>query len=190
MFSKGIKFLFVATAYSPVILIWWSVSVLNHLNIGGTIKVLNFSEINVNNIFTRFNLIFLFAFLVFICWRILITSKNKLTRNTIEVKSIKSADLNMTPLIIGYFLPCIELYKKDNISFIGWILGLLIIIIINKSTYFYNPLMKLFGYRYYEISTNHEVTYTMISKEKLINKKNINSYSQLTDYVILNTSKK
>lgn len=49
--------------------------------------------------------------------------------------------------------------------------------------------MKLFGYRYYEIATKKEVTYIMISKEKLINPSDIKAYSQLTDYVILNTTK-
>lgn len=95
----------------------------------------------------------------------------------------------MTVLIFSYFLPCIEIYNKELVFKIGWIVILFIIVLINKGTYFYNPLIKLFGFRYYEISTINDVTYLMISKKKVINVKSVNAYSQLTDYVILNASK-
>lgn len=116
-------------------------------------------------------------------------SIKRLTINRIIVKSIKSADINMNVLFLGYFLPCIELFKRDPVFIIGWIAILLIIILINKGTYFYNPIIKLFGFRYYEITTDNGVTYTAISKIKLINTNEMQLYSQLTDYVILNQTK-
>lgn len=110
----------------------------------------------------------------------------KLTINNIGVKSIKSADLNMNSLLLSYFLPCIELFKKDTIFILGWFIVLIILIVINRSTHFYNPILKLFGYRYYEVTTNNGIVYTMISKRKLVNTNEVKRYSQLTDYVILN----
>lgn len=44
-------------------------------------------------------------------------ARGKLTINNIGVKSIKSADLNMNSLLLSYFLPCIELFKKDQFYF-------------------------------------------------------------------------
>ena len=190
MFSKLIKLTFAITAYSPVILIWWLVSVYSILNSGGTIGFINFSDFKFSVLFNRLNLIFVFILLILTCWYILKLATKKLTRNSIEIKSIKSADMNMNVLILSYFLPCIEIYKKDAAYVIIWILALCIIIYINKGTYFYNPLMKLFRYSYYEIATKKEVTYLMISKHKLKNTNEIKAYSQLTDFVLLNSSNK
>lgn len=189
MFSKLIKLIFVITAYAPILLIWWLVNVSNILRDDNSISFIDFFNFKFVDLFNKLNLIYLFLFLVVICWYILFLAKIKLTRNNIELKSIKSSDLNMNVLIFSYFLPCIEIYKKDEIYIIGWLLVLLIIILINKGTYFYNPLIKIFGYRYYEIATKKEVTYLMISKRKIINTNDIKIYSQLTDYVILNSSK-
>lgn len=188
MFSKYIKLIFAITAYAPVILIWWLVSVYNIVNVEQNIGFINLSEFKFIDLFNRLNLIFIFLFLLFISWYILYSAKNKLTRNNIEIKSIKSSDLNINVLIFSYFLPCIEIYKKDTVYLFGWFFALCIIIYINKGTYFYNPLMKLFGYSYYEIVTKKEVTYLMISKKKLINTNDIKAYSQLTDFVLLNSS--
>ncbi|MDQ6482623.1 hypothetical protein [Dyadobacter sp. LHD-138] len=188
MFSKLIKLTFAITAYAPIILIWWVVSVYSILDSGGYIKFIDFSNFKFIDLLNRLHLIFIFIILVFICWYILFLARNKLTRNSIEVKSIKSSDLNMNVLIFSYFLPCIEIYKKDNVYLIGWFLALCIIVYINKGTYFHNPLMKLFGYSYYEIVTKREVTYLMISKQKLKNTNDIKVYSQLTDFVLLNSS--
>lgn len=188
MFSKLLKLTFAITAYAPVLLIWWLVSVYSVLNSDDNIGFIDFSNFNFIDLFNRLNLIFIFVILVSICWYILYLATNKLTRNSIEVKSIKSSDLNMNNLIFSYFLPCIEIYKKDSVYLIGWFLALCIIVYINKGTYFHNPLMKLFGYSYYEIATKKDVTYLMISKQKLKNTNEIKAYSQLTDFVLLNST--
>jgi len=189
MFSKLIKLIFVTTAYAPIFLIWWIVSIYNILKTGERLQFIDFANFKILDLCNGTNLIFLFFLLLISFWIILYLAKTRLTRNNIEIKSIKSADLNMNVLVLSYFLPCIEIYKKDAIFISGWILILLITILVNKRTYFYNPLMKLFGFRYYEISTKKEVTYLMISQDKLINSSDIKAYSQLTDYVILNASK-
>ena len=190
MFSKLIKLSFVITAYAPVLLIWWLVSVYSVYSTNEKITFIDFNNLSIDDVFNKLNLIFIFLSLVLFCWYILYLANNKLTRNYIEVKSIKSSDLNMNTLVLGYFLPCIELHNKDVVYLIGWVLALCVVILINKGTYFYNPLMKFFGYSYYEIATKKEVTYSMISKQKLKNTKDITAYSQLTDFVILNSSNK
>ena len=170
MFANHIKLIFVLTAYSPIIFIVWAVEVYNNLTKGNH----------------RLNLIFIFIILLLACYLFMKAARGKLTINNIGVKSIKSADLNMNSLLLSYFLPCIELFKKDPIFIFGWFVVLIILIVINRGTYFYNPIIKLFGYRYYEVTTNSGVVYTMISKKKLVNTNEVKRYSQLTDYVILN----
>ena len=181
--------MFVITAYSPVLLIWWGVSIYNTIKEGKVLGFIDFGNFKFSELFNRLNIIFIFTFLVIVSWYIFKIANTKLTKNIIEIKSIKSADQNMTTLIASYFLPCVEFYKKDVIYVFIWIIVTIIIILISRGTYFYNPLVKLFGYRYYDITTKKDVGYLMISKQKLINSNDIKAYSQLTDYVILNATK-
>lgn len=184
MFSNFIKFLFILTAYSPIMLIVGIVDMYNCIDGGGSITFIS----SWNDLFNRINLIFLFPIFLLLCYVIIKIAFKKLTVRKIEVDSIDSVDVNLIPFLISYFLPCVELYKKDLIFTIAWIFLLMVIMFIYKQTHFYNPILKIFGYRYYKINTKAKVSYTIISKEKLKNTKNITKYSQLTDYVILNQS--
>lgn len=182
MFSNLFKLIFVITAYSPIFLIVGLIEIYNCIKNNNTlIFISKFGEL-----FSRINFIWVFIILLFSCVMLMNLANNKLTINNISVKSIKSADFNITAILLSYFLPCIELFKKDFIFQISWMILLFVVILINKNTYFYNPVLKILGYRYYEIATKKEVSYIMLSKVKLINQKQITTYIQLTDYVILN----
>ncbi|MFY8097917.1 MAG: hypothetical protein ACOVMH_08885 [Flavobacterium sp.] len=172
MFSNLLKLIFVATTYSPVLLIWYGVGVYNNKNFNH-----------------NFFIVPLFILLLLLCVILLLLSETKLTRNYIELKSVKNAEANIAPLMISYFLPCVELINKNKFFILVWIGILFFMIFIYKRSYFYNPLIMLLGYRYYEIATVKEFTYIMISRNKIINKNQVNAYSQLTDGVILNSSK-
>lgn len=182
MFANYIKLIFVITAYSPIFLVVWIVSLYNSLNEGISIGFVD----HYTEIFNKLNFIWIFIILLLISFLLIKKAEKQLTINRIEIDSIKSADLNMSTLLISYILPCIELFKKDSIYIFIWIVLFVIIVIISKNTFFYNPLLKIFGYKYYEVVTKKKITYVMISKKKLINTNQISSYSQLTDYVILN----
>jgi len=181
MFSNFIKTLFVISAYSPVLLIIGVVEILNLNKEGYSITFVD----SWKEVFNRIN--FIFCFFILLPFSILIIkwAENNLTKNKIDIKAIKSADFNLPTFIVSYFLPCIELFKKDSTYLTVWCIILAVIILINLKTYFYNPCLKIFGYRYYEISTKNDVTYTMICKNKLINANQVSTYSHLTDYVII-----
>lgn len=189
MFSKLFKLIFVTTSYSPILIIWWIVGIFSYEDTKHKIHYRNFSELTFEILQNKIYLLIIFIMAIGILFFILSLANRKLTRNTLGVKSIKSSDFNSITILISYFLPCVELYKKDFIFIFFWFFILILIIFINKSTYFFNPLIKLFGYRYYEIATKKEVSFTMISKRKIINPNDVNAYSQLTDYVILDTTK-
>lgn len=172
MFSSLIKLVFILTSYSPILLIYWIVGFYN-------------TKSYLTNIF----LIPLFLSLIVICWYILNLAKGMLTKEILNVKSFKTADNNFLPMILSYFLPCIEFYKKDIIFLCIWVFLFFLVILINKSSYHYNPILKfIFCYRYYEIQTTKDVTFTMLTRRKLINKNQITTYSEITDYVILDQS--
>ena len=181
MFSNFIQFLFILIAYSPTILIVGLVDIYNCVNEGNTIIFIS----SWKDLFNRINLIFLFFIFLLLCYIIIKIASKKLTIRKIEVDSIDSVDFHLFPFLFSYFLPCIELIKKDLIYIIIWIVLLVIIMFVSKDTHFYNPILKVFGYRYYKINTKAKISYTIITKNQLKNAKSITSYSQLTDYVIL-----
>lgn len=189
MFSKLFKLLFVLTTFSPILLVWWVVGIFSFQDLENNIKYRNYSELNMEILKAKINLPILFVILLFLLVFILFLANKKLTRRKLEIKSIKSSDFNSNSIIFSYFLPCVELYKKEFIFIAFWFVALIIVILINRKTYFFNPLLQLLGYRYYEIATIKEVSYIMVSKRKIINKNDVNAYSELTDYVILDSTK-
>lgn len=38
-----------------------------------------------------------------------------------------------------------------------------------SDTYLVNPLLRLFGYRFYEVTTEDQITYTLVSRHKIVN---------------------
>jgi hypothetical protein len=182
MLSKFMIYFLATSAYSPILLVVGLVEIANSYLEGKIITYIN----NWQDFFNRINFIWVFIVFVLILYSIFQKIKRELTIHKIEIKTIKSANVNIIPIIMSFFLPCVELYKKDLIFVIGWIFFLVIIIYINISTYFYIPILKLFGFNYYEVTTKENVTYIMISKKKIINTNQVKSYSQLADFVILN----
>lgn len=184
MFSNIMKLLFILTAYSPIILIIGVVEVFNIFSDGNSIVLIE----HWKELFNRINLIFLFILLFVLCFFLIKIAEKKLTIHKIEIDSIDSVDLNILPLIITYFLPCVELLKKGELYIYIWSIVIIIAVFIAKRSHFYNPILMLYGYRYYKVNTKAKVSYTIISKKEMKDTKKVNRYSQLTDYVILNQS--
>jgi hypothetical protein len=182
MLSKCVIYFLAASAYSPILLVVGLVEITNSYREGKIITYIN----NWQDFFNRINFIWVFIVFVLILYSIFQKIKRELTIHKIEIKTIKSANINIIPIIMSFFLPCVELYKKDIIFVIGWVICVIIIICFNTSTYFYIPILKLFGFNYYEVTTEKNVTYIMISKKKIINTNQVKSYSQLADFIILN----
>ena len=133
MLSKFMIYFLATSAYSPILLVVGLVEIANSYLEGKIITYIN----NWQDFFNRINFIWVFIVFVLILYSIFQKIKRELTIHKIEIKTIKSANVNIIPIIMSFFLPCVELYKKDSIFVIGWIFFLVIIICINISTYFY-----------------------------------------------------
>ena len=167
--SNIAQIVFIASAYSPILLICW---------IAFAIKT--------NCYKTHLGFLLAFFILLILCWSILYLTKKRLTRNSIKIQSLKPADENIALMLVSYFLPFIELVNKDAMLTYVWIILLVLIILLSKSSFHYNPVLKfVFRYRYYEIQTVKAVSYILVTKQKLIDPEQIKAYSQLTDYVII-----
>ncbi|MNK24778.1 hypothetical protein D3C87_430920 [compost metagenome] len=183
MLADYLKFILFSLNFSPVLLILWFVNLIT-----------KYSKVHTLNKFTYgdFYLLGSFVICIAICWFIIRLARRTLPTHYIQLKSIKSADMNFQPMFLSYFLPIAKLEFKDVNDIVILVVTLLLFLtfaIINNQSYSFNPILRLvFGYKHYEVQTKKEFTYIMLSKKKLINPSQVNSYIQLADYVILNAT--
>lgn len=193
MYSNLIKFILVITSLSPILISYWIVlTILNFNNLdiyldfsSGKIIVEGFKDFLCNHY-----LILIFISVVLLCRHIFLKGIRNLSIGSIELKQIKSVDVNFNPILISYILPCFKFQFKNNeelIIVVGTVLVYFIYAYIAKNSYHYNLIIRLlFNYKNYEVQTTCEVSYLMLSKEILNNKKQVKTYVQISEHMLVN----
>lgn len=197
MYSNIVRFIFSLTGLAPIFLSCWLVKTIQNIdNLTWYLSLSSVKDIcnGIENIIENHYLLFLFIVTVIVCKFLMNHAIGILPIGSIEVKSIKPVDANFNVFLFSYILPWFKFFvtdSKDWIFLLGTILIYLAMTILWKSTYHYSLINKfLLGYRNYEITTVNGVTYLMLSKEKLVNPRQIDRYVQLLDYMIINVSMK
>ena len=194
MYSNFIKFIFALTGFSPILFSYWIVGLIqNHDKLSFYLQISSgklFYEGFVDILNRHWSLI-VFVIIIFISRLLIKIAVNTLTIETINVKSVKSADFNFSPILLSYFLPWIRFYIDSNVEilFPAIIICCVVYSFIAKNSYHFNLTIRLFfGYRNYEIQTTNEISYLMLSRKGIINKNQVNKCVHLTDYMLLNVS--
>lgn len=135
-------------------------------------------------------LLFGLATLVRLCVWVLVATKGKNApaAETHPITSVEPADRENTTIILLYLMP---LFTADfnDLNWLVWIPALVVFAVIafTSHSYFFNPLLGLFGWHFYKVGTPENVTRALISK-RTIRKGNCNIVGiELGDYVILDT---
>jgi hypothetical protein len=135
-------------------------------------------------------LLFGSAILVWICIWVLGATKGKRApaSEKHKITTVEPADRENTAIILLYLMP---LFTADfnDLNWVVWIPTLLIFAVIafTSHSYFFNPLLGLFGWHFYKVGTPESVTRVLISK-RTIRKGNCEITGiDLGDYVILDT---
>lgn len=189
MLSNYLRFVLILLNVSPALVILWIVNFFPKLScyFQSTEKHTNAKLTNED-----FYLLEVFIICVAINWIILFLATKTLPVYSIQLKSIKSADMNFHPMFMSYFLPLAKLQFKelnDIVILVITILLFLVLAFIGKTSYHFNPILRLiFGFKHYEVQTKNEITFIMLSRKTLINTNQVNAYTQLADYVILNST--
>jgi len=185
------------TGLSPVLISLYVVNLINNYRgLHFSFQIRSFSQVNndlVNLLETHYLLlIFIFLFLV-TRWLVRYAIR-RLSVGRIQLKSIKPGDTNFVPLLFSAMMPFYKLYNQnfaDMIYIGGFLITSVLYGITMKSSFHFNLVLKLFlGYSHYEVATTGEVTYLMLSRYKLVNKNQVSEYISLTDYMLINTTKK
>tara|TARA_R110002074_G_scaffold283280_1_gene454899 strand:- start:995 stop:1540 length:546 start_codon:yes stop_codon:yes gene_type:complete len=101
---------------------------------------------------------------------------------------VEPADRENTAIILLYLMP---LFTADfnDLNWIVWVPTILVfaVIAMTSHSYFFNPLLGLFGWHFYRVGTPENVTRLLISKQTINKGDRTITGIQLSDYVILDT---
>ena len=108
--------------------------------------------------------------LIGICWGLLKYLAKNGSKGPLYIKEFESKDQEILTYLFIYLLPFIQ---SNNPTFASqWItsicsLAIIIIFIAHVGAFHYNPVMRLFGYRFYAIKNAHGVSNLLISNKNI-----------------------
>jgi hypothetical protein len=193
--SNFIKIILALAGLSPALLLLYIVKMMtDYKDLSVYINVSSFSQAmaETRNLLGTHFLLVLFIALVLVARYIIEFAKNNFSVGRIDVKSIKPADINLITILFSVFPMLTKLYYPGISNALLVTIILLVGIVFGftmKASYHFNATLKiLLGYSHYEVQTKEEITYLMVSKTKLINRKHIKEYVRLADHMLLNVS--
>jgi hypothetical protein len=126
--------------------------------------------------------------LVIVCVAVIRLAAQQLAKNPVTIKTIKPADKEIVGFVLAYLLPLARGSQFDGVPMFV-VLGVFFLVIMTSNAYHTNPLLGLIGYHFYEV-TIEDVGYTLLSRRNLHNTKAIKAVVSLTDYMLLDATKK
>ncbi|WCL50707.1 hypothetical protein [Leptospira sp. GIMC2001] len=163
MLSNFAKIIFVSTSLAPL-LISLSISLENI------------------NLLTRILLICFSIILFLLAKNTLNEIKKSGEIEPIKIKKLKTADHEVVAYLVTYLVPFLANISIEN-AFI--IYTIIFISIYNSNAYHFNPLIGLLKYHFYEIETNTNISYILVTRKEIRNIKNIQNISHITEYLVI-----
>ena len=108
--------------------------------------------------------------LVILCWRLLRYAENKAEIHEFQIKEFERKDQELLAFLLIYLLPFV---RSENVTFASqwltsaYVLTIIIIAIAYAGAFHFNPVMRMFGYRFYAVKNHHGVSTLLISKTDL-----------------------
>ena len=129
---------------------------------------------------------YIIVFTLFALLTLALTRKNFDPEDTLQVIEIKPIESVAVPTYIGLFVIALGLNSIPlAISSVVVIVMFLFWVRLERIFYF-NPIWLFFGYRFYEIKSDKENTYTLITKrDRLKGKQSLDSLRRINNYTFL-----
>lgn len=180
MLNKAAKLAMVTTSLAPICLTLWFVDISNSWE----------SELNfIQNLQSHWSegAYFLIAAVImcFICYGLVWLSGRNLESLPVKIKSVKTVDKEIVGFLLVYLLPLIN-QGGDAVSIpvLIFVAVIFFFIVYNSHAYHFNPLLGFFGYHFYEVCIEGDITYVLITRQNITDCKNITHVVQLTEYMI------
>lgn len=180
MLNKAAKLSLVSTSLAPICLTLWFVEIS---------KVWNTAQPFKNNLLNNWQvgIDYLIAALAMslLCFVLVWLSGRELEPLPVKIKSVKTVDGEIVGFLLVYLLPLIN-QGENQVSLIVLVFIAIIffIIVYNSHAYHFNPMLGLFGYHFYEVCIEGDITYVLITRQNITDCKSITNVVQLTEYMI------
>ncbi|MFZ7103265.1 MAG: hypothetical protein ACOWWO_11515 [Peptococcaceae bacterium] len=168
MLSKLAKACLVSTSFAPVLVTYAFVLWIGNKPIREIVYIL-----------------FTAILLMLLCLYVLSIAKKKIQIVDFTISSIKTADSEVLGFLVAYLIPFATLASDQiNGAVLIFIFGLFLLVIWSTNSYHINPLLTLFGYHFYEVTTRNNITFLLITKRDLRNTTSVKKVIQLTEYMV------
>lgn len=181
MLNKAAKLTLVATSLAPICLTLWFVEFSKAWN-----SKFTFMQNLIVNWNVGWEYLIATVFMSLLCYLLVWLSGNNLEKLPVKIKTIKTVDKEIVGFLLVYLLPLMN--QADNtisLSVLAFIAVIFFFIVQNSHAYHFNPLLGFFGYHFYEVTIEGDITYVLITRQNIADCKSINQVVQLTEYMIL-----
>ncbi|MBD3279906.1 hypothetical protein GF389_00060 [Candidatus Dojkabacteria bacterium] len=181
MLNKTSKFALVGTSLAPICVTLWFVTVCNKWN-----ETQSFFENVKVNWHQGWEYLLTAVLMTAVCYMLIRLAGKKLEKLPIQIKAVKTVDKEIVGFLLVYLLPLINQSTNTvSIPVLIFIAIIFFIIIHNSHAYHFNPLLGFFGFHFYEVTIEGDITYVLITRRKISDCKSISQVVQLTEYMIL-----
>ncbi len=116
-------------------------------------------------------------------------SRQGLERLPVKIKSVKTVDKEIVGFLLVYLLPLINQGQSTiSLPVLVFVAVIFFFIVYNSHAYHFNPLLGFFGYHFFEVTIEGDITYVLITRQNITDCKAVSQVVQLTEYMILDAS--
>lgn len=172
MLNKAAKIALVSTSLAPICLTLWFVEFSKHWRWQ-----------------QGWGYLLAAVLLTGLCFGLVWLSSRKLESLPVKIKAVKTVDKEIVGFLLVYLLPLIN-QTQNNISLpaLIFIAAIFFFIIYNSHAYHFNPLLGFFGYHFFEVTIEGDITYVLVTRQNITDCKSIGRIVQLTEYMILDAN--
>lgn len=159
--------------------------ILNMSYLSLPLAILAFVVYEENNFGLSVGLFLAASLLILINYLMINYSQKEAEIFDLNIKSFETKNENMFMVFPSFIIPIA--CKQVNVEALTLIIviTLLIICCYYINSFLYNPVFSFFQWKFYSIETPEGGKYTLLTKKKIINKNNIITVLQITDYVLI-----
>lgn len=181
MLNKAAKLTLVATSLAPICLTLWFVEFSKAWD-----TKLTFWQNMAANWQVGWGYLLATALMSLLCFLLVWLSGRNLERLPVKIKAVKTVDKEIVGFLLVYLLPLINQTNNTiSLPVLVFIAVIFFFIVQNSHAYHFNPLLGFFGYHFYEVTIEGDITYVLITRQNIADCKSISHVVQLTEYMIL-----
>lgn len=183
MLNRLAKLALVSTTLAPICLTLWFVEISSDWQSG-----LPFSDNLAANWQAGSGYLLAALALSGLCFGLVWLSASRfgLERLPVKIKSVKTVDKEIVGFLLVYLLPLINQSQSAiSLPVLVFVAAVFFIIIYSSHAYHFNPLLGFFGYHFFEVTIEGDITYVLITRQNITDCKAVSQVVQLTEYMIL-----